>query len=147
MTQVAATDAQRLAADEATKRREAEAAQRRAEEAEVKLLEAKGEAARAGSVADDLQKQLRRTGQPQHYLAEQIERTEAQKLEAEGQVAALRKALAEQTDALATARRENTQLLADLESLLSQRGSLDALRMTLTRLLPAEMAPALAPSA
>ena len=52
--------------------------------------------------------------------------------------------LAEATDQLSAAKGQNEQLLQDLESLLSQRGSLDALRTTLTRLLPPELGPALA---
>ena len=69
---------------------------------------------------------------------------EAKRIAAEGRVATLTQSLAEATDQLSAAKGQNEQLLQDLESLLSQRGSLDALRTTLTRLLPPELGPALA---
>ena len=103
-----------------------------------------GEAERLTNVADELQRKLRQTGQPQNYLAEQIEVAEAKRIAAEGRVATLTQSLAEATDQLSAAKGQNEQLLQDLESLLSQRGSLDALRTTLTRLLPPELGPALA---
>ena len=111
----------------------------------LRLLEAKGEAARVASVAEELQRQLRTTAKPASYLAEQLELAEGRRLEADGQVGALTQQLREHADALAASRAQNEQLLHDLEALLSQRGSLDALRATLTRLLPPELGPALAP--
>ena len=122
-------------------------AQRRAEVAEAKVIEAKGEVERVQSVADELQRRIRQSGQPQSYLVEQVERADALRLEMQGRVDALTRQLAEQAESLSMARQQNAQLLSDLESLLSQRGSLDALRATLTRLLPHEFAPTLQPAA
>ena len=76
----------------------------------------------------------------------QVELAEARRLEAEAQLVAQREALTRQATDLEAARAQNEQLLRDLELLLSQRGSLDALRGTLTQLLPPELAPALAPA-
>ena len=122
-------------------------AQRRAEVAEAKAIEAKGEVDRVQSVADELQRKIRQSGQPQSYLVEQVERADALRAEAQGRIDALTRQLAEQAESLSMARQQNAQLLSDLESLLSQRGSLDALRATLTRLLPHEFAPTLQPAA
>lgn len=118
--------------------------QRRAESAEAALLGAKGEAARFEGIANELQRKLRTTSQPHAYLTEQMELAEGRKLEAEAKVTNLKRQLTELSDALAASRAQNEQLLHDLESLLSQRGSLDALRSTLTRLLPTELGSAIA---
>ena len=123
------------------------ATQRRAEVAEAAVIEAQGEVKRLQGVSDEVNRRLRQSGQPQNYLAEQVEVLEGAKLEAEARVGALVQQLSEHADALAAARGQNAQLLKDLESLLSQRGSLDALRATLTRLLPQEMMPPLVPAA
>ena len=119
--------------------------QRRAETSEAKLLEAMGEAERLQTVVEELQRRVRQGGQPQSYLVQQVESAEATRIETEAKLAVVTQQLAEHEEALAAARAQNEQLLTDLESLLSQRGSLDALRATLTRLLPLEMLPALAP--
>ena len=83
-------------------------------------------------------------GSTQGYLADQLEQAEKARMELEARTASLQQQLVEHADALAGARQQNELLLRDLESLLSQRGSLDALRTTLSRLLPAELAPAIA---
>jgi phosphoenolpyruvate phosphomutase len=72
----------------------------------------------------------------------ELEQAEKARIELEARTASLQQQLVEHADALAGARQQNELLLRDLESLLSQRGSLDALRTTLSRLLPAELAPA-----
>ena len=120
------------------------ASQKAAAEAEAKLANATAEVARLQSVVAELQRKVQQAGRPQSYLAEQVETAERQRLEAEAQAASLRQKLAEHADALATARHQNDLLLRDMESLLSQRGSLDALRATLSRLLPPDLAPAIA---
>ena len=118
-------------------------AQRRAEVAEAALSQHKGEVERLSSVVNELQRKLRHTGQPQNYLAEQAETAERRKDEAEKQVGALQHKVADLSAALDEATSQKDLLLKDMESLLSQRGSLDALRATLSRLLPADVAPKL----
>lgn len=119
-------------------------AQRRAQTAEEASAERGREVARLERVVGDLERRARSSGHPQQYLAEQAEMAEKGRLEAEASATRLQQQLAEHADALAAARQQNDLLVRDLETLLSQRGSLDALRATLTRLLPSELAPAIA---
>ena len=119
------------------------AAQRRAEAAETALVQQKGEVERLSGVAGELQRKLRQAGQPQSHLAEQVESAESRRAEAERQSHALQHKVAELASSLDEANAQKALLLADMESLLSQRGSLEALRATLSRLLPPDAAPAL----
>ena len=118
---------------------------RRAEVAEGALTEAKAEEERLAASMRELQHRLRQASQPQAYLADQLDAADAKRVTAEGRCEALHQELARRSDELVHARQQNEALLADLETLLSQRGSLEALRTTLTRMLPAELAPVLAP--
>ena len=118
-------------------------AQRRAAEAEAQRATATAEQTRLQGVVAELQRRVNATaGSTQGYLADQLEQAEKARIELEARTASLQQQLVEHADALAGARQQNELLLRDLESLLSQRGSLDALRTTLSRLLPAELAPA-----
>ena len=118
-------------------------AQRRAAEAEAQRATATAEQTRLQGVVAELQRRVHATaGSTQGYLADQLEQAEKARMELEARTASLQQQLVEHADALAGARQQNELLLRDLESLLSQRGSLDALRTTLSRLLPAELAPA-----
>ena len=118
-------------------------AQRRAAEAEAQRATATAEQTRLQGVVAELQRRVNATaGSTQGYLADQLEQAEKARMELEARTASLQQQLVEHADALAGARQQNELLLRDLESLLSQRGSLDALRTTLSRLLPAELAPA-----
>ena len=120
-------------------------AQRRAAEAEAQRATATAEQTRLQGVVAELQRRVHATaGSTQGYLADQLEQAEKARMELEARTASLQQQLVEHADALAGARQQNELLLRDLESLLSQRGSLDALRTTLSRLLPAELAPAIA---
>ena len=121
-------------------------AQKRAETAEAALLAQKGEVERLDGMVSEMQRRLRSAGQPQNYLAEQVELADARRVEAEAAAQKLAAELGQASETLAATREQNEQLLRDLESLLSQRGSLDVLRATLTRLLPPELAPSLVPS-
>ena len=121
-------------------------AQRRAEAAEAELTNQRAEVDRLTAVLGETQRKLRQAGQPHNYLAEQVEVADEKRSRAEAKVAQLSMDLAAASEALATTKAQNDQLLKDLESLLSQRGSLDALRATLTRLLPPDLAPTLVPS-
>jgi chromosome segregation ATPase len=121
-------------------------AQRRAEVAEAALLQQKGEVERMAGLVDELNRKLRQAGQPHNVLAEQVELAEARRDEAEAEVRRLATQLAESKDAHSAMCQQNEQMLRDMESLLSQRGSLEALRNTLTRLLPADLAPTPVPS-
>ena len=122
-------------------------AQRRAEQAEAALLEQKAEVERMNGVVHELNRKVRLSGQPHNVLAQQVEAAEAKRGEAEAEAQRLGVELAKSQETLSATRVQNEQLLKDMESLLSQRGSLEALRATLTRLLPPEFAPALVPSA
>ena len=116
-------------------------AQQRAATAEEQVAAARAEAARLHGVVAEQQRRLAQSAHPQSFLAEQLEQAEKARLELEGRMAAQQQQLVEHADALAGARQQNELLLRDLETLLSQRGSLDALRTTLSRLLPADLAP------
>ena len=121
-------------------------AQKRAEAAEAALLQQRGEVERMSALVSELNRKLRQAGQPHNVLAEQVELAEAKRDQAEAEVKRLATQLAESRDAHHAMRQQNEQMLRDMESLLSQRGSLEALRSTLTRLLPADLAPTLVPS-
>lgn len=110
--------------------------QGRESKAEAGLNALAAENGRLQGMIADLQKRIGQSGQPQSYLADQLDKAENERLGLESRVAALQQELVEHVDALTGARQQNELLLRDLESLLSQRGSLDALRTTLTRLLP-----------
>ena len=120
--------------------------QKRAELAEASLLQQKAEVERMGGLVSELNRKLRQAGQPHNVLAEQVELAESKRDDAEAEVQRLATQLAESKEAQSLMRKENDQMLRDMESLLSQRGSLEALRTTLTRLLPSDLAPALVPS-
>ena len=63
------------------------AAQGRAETAESGMAKAKADAARTLALLADAERRLRMAGQPQSYLADQVERADAQRLAAEGKLA------------------------------------------------------------
>ena len=118
--------------------------QRRAEVAEAAAATYEREMGKLKEEVGELERRIQQGKQPQTYLADQVDVAERGRIEAQTAATALQLRLTETSNSLAAAQGQNELLLRDLELLLSQRGSLDALRATLTRLLPNELAPAIA---
>lgn len=111
------------------------AAQSRADSMDALAQSRQAEVDKLREELAEAQRLLRRSNQPQVYLAEQVQKAEATQRAAERQLASLAQQKGEHADALAAAQQENAMLRADLERVISQRGALEALRSTLTRLV------------
>jgi len=83
----------------------------------------------------DANRRLRLASQPHGYLAEQLQLAEAQLHAQQQRVDAALAERATREEALARSQQQQRILKADLERVLQQRGSLDALRSTLSKLL------------
>ncbi len=121
------------------------AVQGRADAAEAQLAQQRAEAVRVKSQLADAERRLRQAGQPQSYLAEQLEKSEAGRMHAEGRLATSEQQLGETRESLVSANHQIKLMRADLERLLAQRGSLDALRATLVHLLGSDATEELMP--
>ena len=82
----------------------------------------------------DAERRVRQAGQPQSHLVEQLSLGEQQRQQLQLRLDAAEASHAERERALASSQELQRALKTDLERVLRQRGSLDALRSTLMRL-------------
>ena len=115
--------------------RELLASQRQAEELRDALADRTAEAERLREQLGGAQQRIRQAGQPHSYLIEQLQVAEQQIQQLQRQVVRTNDAHAESQAALASALQQQRLLKVDLERVLQQRGSLEALRATLSRLM------------
>eukprot|EP00908_Phaeocystis_cordata_P016821 Transcript_28138.p1 GENE.Transcript_28138~~Transcript_28138.p1 ORF type:complete len:700 (+),score=376.44 Transcript_28138:143-2242(+) len=118
------------------------AANTRAEEAAKQLREREAEVERLHTQLQTAERRWQQVHSPQAYLVEQLRQAEEQAERAVGAQRTGARALAEKEEALGVVRAQHQLLQNDLERLLQQRNSFDALRATLSRLLQKEQAAA-----
>mmetsp|Transcript_4774 Transcript_4774/g.9297 ORF Transcript_4774/g.9297 Transcript_4774/m.9297 type:complete len:689 (-) Transcript_4774:351-2417(-) len=111
------------------------ASQRTAESLRATLLERSSEVERLKEQLVDAQRRIRLSAQPQAFLAEQLHISEQQVHQLQRRLEAAATDQSEQQEAMARLQQQVRMLKTDLERVLQQRGSLDALRTTLSRLI------------
>jgi len=115
--------------------RELLVSQRKVEEQRAALADRTAEVERLREQLGDAQQCVRQAGQPHGYLIEQLQVAEQQIQQQQRQALRANDAHAESQEALASALQQHRLLKVDLERVLQQRGSLEALRSTLARLM------------
>ena len=115
--------------------RQAVAAQGHADEMLARQRKDGAEIARLEAALDEARGRLRMGNSPQSVILNQLAAVEAREADVRARLAEARLQLAAKDDALGASQAQKALLEADLKKLLEQRGSLDLLRGTLSKLL------------
>ncbi len=129
------TSAKRRLAQSLSLSRDLLAARRDADAKGAEVRAAQDELERLREQVTLAQRRARLAHSPQQHLIDQLEGAEARAKQCEADAKGARAEAEVARAALGTARQQHKLLKSDLERLLQQRGSLDALRTTLSRLL------------